>query len=85
MIQLTTPVENPVIRERLISYANKLFFVGSCFSLEVGSYMRQAGFRTEINPFGIMYNPLSIAGCIGQLLDPVPYQAEEKSGSTEKT
>ncbi len=77
MIQLTTPVENPVIRERLISYANKLFFVGSCFSLEVGSYMRQAGFRTEINPFGIMYNPLSIAGCIGRLLDPVPYQAEE--------
>lgn len=77
MIQLTTPVDNPVISEKLISYANRLFFIGSCFSLEVGSYMRQAGFRAEINPFGIMYNPLSIGRCIGRLLDATPYAADE--------
>ncbi|WP_373812398.1 GSCFA domain-containing protein [Porphyromonas loveana] len=77
MIQLTTPVDYPAPRQRIISYANRLFFMGSCFSVEVGEYMRQAGFRTEINPFGIVYNPLSIAQGVERLLDGTLYGAEE--------
>lgn len=44
-----------------IDHTNKLLFVGSCFAENTGSLFKSNFFETIINPFGVLYNPASIA------------------------
>ena len=44
-----------------ISYQKPLVFMGSCFSINIGSKLSQDKFQTLINPFGTLYNPHSIS------------------------
>ena len=44
-----------------ISHENKLLIVGSCFSENIGERLVDSGFDTRINPFGVMFNPISVA------------------------
>ena len=39
----------------------KVLLVGSCFADEIGEKMVRGGFDAMVNPFGTLYNPLSIA------------------------
>ena len=48
----------------------KVLLLGSCFSDEVGKRMQEWGLDACRNPFGALYNPLSILNAI-QLLDSV--------------
>ncbi len=43
-----------------ISYQHKLLFIGSCFTENIGSRLKDLAFQVEINPLGILFNPLSI-------------------------
>ena len=43
-----------------IGYEDKILMVGSCFSDEIGEQMRQRYLNVTCNPFGTLYNPLSI-------------------------
>lgn len=47
-----------------ISYDNKLFFIGSCFASEIGSKLCGSKFRVMINPFGTVYNPVSVCNTL---------------------
>ena len=38
----------------------QLLFVGSCFADSIGQRFKEEGFPTVINPFGVMYNPVSV-------------------------
>lgn len=38
----------------------EVLLVGSCFASEIGQHFRDEGFPTVVNPFGTMYNPVSI-------------------------
>ena len=44
-----------------IGYEDKILMVGSCFSDEIGKQMQQRYLNVTCNPFGTLYNPLSIA------------------------
>jgi len=44
-----------------IHHQNKIIMVGSCFAEHIGLMLEKSRFQVEINPFGIMYNPVSIA------------------------
>ena len=44
-----------------IDYSDGCFFIGSCFADSIGRYMVDIGFNTTSNPFGVLYNPVSIA------------------------
>lgn len=55
--------------EKKISYKSKLFLIGSCFTNEIGSHFKKGKIQTELNPFGVLYNPLSTADAIELLLD----------------
>ncbi len=44
-----------------IGYENKIFSIGSCFSQNIADKMQYLKFDVFTNPFGITYNPLSIA------------------------
>ena len=38
----------------------RILFVGSCFATHIGERFQAEKFRTKVNPFGVMYNPVSI-------------------------
>ena len=59
-----------------ITYRHNLFFIGSCFSDTIGATMKELLFPVCHNPFGVIYNPLSVARNLGLLL--------EKESFTEK-
>ncbi len=47
-----------------IGYEDKILLLGSCFSDEIGAQMKQRYMQVTCNPFGTLYNPLSIAQAI---------------------
>ena len=46
--------------KRKIHHSDAIFLIGSCFSDNIGSKLKKSLFLTEINPFGTVYNPISI-------------------------
>lgn len=50
-----------------ISYSDKILVLGSCFADNIGQKMVQAGFDVCVNPFGTLYNPLSILKALERL------------------
>ena len=52
-----------------ISYHDKNMLIGSCFAENIGNKFIEYKFQTDLNPFGILYNPESIAMSIRRLLE----------------
>ena len=75
MILQTNIKINPI--EQTLVYGDGLLFLGSCFADEVGSICRGLGFDALVNPFGVLYNPASIAQSVGRLDSGKPFAAEE--------
>jgi len=42
--------------------------IGSCFAENIGTYLQELCFPIMVNPFGIVYNPISIANSLNLLL-----------------
>ena len=64
-------------RERAIAYGDGLLFLGSCFADEVGNLCRGLGFNAMVNPFGVLYNPASIAQSVERLDSGKSFAIEE--------
>ena len=58
-MKLQTPVADTPCKVG-ISYNDKIMMLGSCFSDNIGRQLADFGFNVCINPFGTLYNPLSI-------------------------
>lgn len=43
--------------------------LGSCFADAIGTRLEEGGFRVERNPFGTLYNPLSLAEALERIVD----------------
>ena len=63
--------------EQTIRYGDGLLYLGSCFADEVGSICKGLGFNAMVNPFGVLYNPASIAQSVERLHSGKPFIAEE--------
>ena len=72
---------NPL--EQTIHYGDGLLFLGSCFADEVGGLCRGLGFNAMVNPFGVLYNPASIAQSVERLQSGRPFSQEEVIGVGE--
>ncbi|MEM7040452.1 MAG: GSCFA domain-containing protein, partial [Bacteroidota bacterium] len=44
-----------------ISHQSGVIAMGSCFAGLLGRYLQQYKFRTLVNPFGVIYNPVALA------------------------
>ncbi len=44
-------------------------FIGSCFTENVGNRMAELAYDVDINPFGILYNPVSVGNSLQIILD----------------
>jgi len=51
-----------------IGHRDQLLLIGSCFTEHIGSRLAERKFQTLVNPFGIVYNPVSMAQCLERLL-----------------
>ena len=51
--------------------------MGSCFAENVGGLLLENKFSCDVNPFGILYNPLSIAKALRQMLDGKVYTMDD--------
>ncbi|MBQ7062346.1 MAG: GSCFA domain-containing protein [Bacteroidales bacterium] len=67
-LKLTTPVA-AAPAGFAIEPSDAVLFVGSCFAENMGARMQRLQFRTLVNPFGILYNPLSMAEAMRRCLD----------------
>jgi hypothetical protein len=47
---------------------DKAFLLGSCFTEVIGSKLKQDKFGVFMNPQGIMFNPLSLASCLDNVI-----------------
>lgn len=55
-----------------LHHSDSLMMMGSCFSDNIGAKLRAAMMLVDINPFGTIYNPLSIASSLNRLIDNKP-------------
>lgn len=60
-----------------ISHKDKILLNGSCFSDNIGQKLETLLFDVKINPFGVVYNPLSILNGLGILLDGDSFTGED--------
>lgn len=59
MLKLQTPVTDQPCKVG-ISYEDRILMLGSCFSDNIGRQLADLGFDVCVNPFGTLYNPVSI-------------------------
>lgn len=81
-MEFTTKVETD--NEGLsISHHNKMVMLGSCFTDNIGAKLIGAGFECTVNPFGPLYNPVSVLNALDRR-DSEFYRWTQKSGCTEE-
>jgi len=51
------------------AYEHRTMLFGSCFAESIGKRLSGSLFRAEINPFGTLYNPASVAMAIERLIE----------------
>ena len=57
-----------------IGYEDKILMLGSCFSDEIGEQMKERYLNVTCNPFGTLYNPLSIAQALSIQFSDICFQ-----------
>ena len=63
---------NPRLR-----HSAKVLVMGSCFAEHIGERLARMKFRTLVNPYGVLYNPMSIATGLERLIERRPFELEE--------
>ncbi len=76
MLKLQTPVADEACKVG-ISYDDKIMMSGSCFTDNIGGQLKSYGFDVCINPFGTLYNPVSILNSIERLVSGEPFKEED--------
>ena len=76
MMKLQTPVADEPCKVG-ISYDDKIMMLGSCFTDNIGRQLVDYGFDVCVNPFGTLYNPVSILRSVERLISGTPFTAED--------
>ncbi len=76
MIKLQTPVADEPCKVG-ISYNDRIMMLGSCFSDNIGRQLADYGFDVCVNPFGTLYNPVSILRSVERLVSGKPFTAAD--------
>ncbi len=67
-MRFRTEISLQPLAER-IDHSAKIFALGSCFAESISERLQRAKFSVTTNPFGVLFNPLSIASAIERLSD----------------
>ena len=69
--------------QRKLTHSDKILMLGSCFTDEIGNKFAIHGFDTHRNPFGTIYNPVSLAHLITKAADKELFTSSEVIQSGE--
>ena len=75
-MKLQTPVADMPCKVG-ISYKDKIMMLGSCFSDNIGSRLKNYGFDVSVNPFGTLYNPASILSSVRRMLSGTRFSEDD--------
>ena len=67
-MRFRTEISLTPLAER-IDHSAKIFALGSCFAESISERLLRSKFSVATNPFGVLFNPLSIANAIERLSD----------------
>lgn len=67
-MSFTTEIQIPEFPWKM-NHSKSILFMGSCFTENVGQKFAEQKFQTDVNPFGVLYNPQSIANSLRLLID----------------
>lgn len=59
-----------------INHTHNISMIGSCFANNIGKMLIEDGFNVSINPFGILFNPISVSRAIRHIT--LEYQYKEQ-------
>ena len=59
------------------AYEHRTMLFGSCFAESIGKRLSGSLFRAEINPFGTLYNPASVAMAIERLIEGMTFTSDD--------
>lgn len=71
-----TLVELP-LREMEINHSDRLMLFGSCFAGNIGRMLVKNKFSCDVNPYGVLYNPLSILKALDEIRSCKKYSPDE--------
>ena len=60
-----------------LCHSDKVLVMGSCFAEHIGERLARMKFCTLANPYGVLYNPLSIVTGLERLIERRPFELEE--------
>ncbi|MCV9386214.1 GSCFA domain-containing protein [Reichenbachiella ulvae] len=63
-----------------MALGHKVLSIGSCFADRMGGYLQDYKFDALVNPFGVIFNPVSLIKLIDQKSDPEPDKFIERDG-----
>ena len=76
MIKLQTIVE--VGKSKIsVSLQDKVMVIGSCFADNIGNKMLHSGLNVYVNPFGTLYNPVSVCNSLQRLATCITFNEED--------
>ncbi|MDR1543372.1 MAG: GSCFA domain-containing protein [Prevotellaceae bacterium] len=74
-MQLSTPVN--IDSTLIINHKSRFLLLGSCFAENIGQRLKIFQFDGEVNPFGILFNPLSISTALKRLIEGSEFSENE--------
>lgn len=75
-MKLQTPVSDEKCLVE-ISYNDRILMLGSCFTDNIGRQLADFGFDVCVNPFGTLYNPMSVLNSLKRLRSAEPFVADD--------
>jgi len=60
-----------------IEHKHPLMFIGSCFAQNMGNAFAQAGFKCCVNPYGVVFNPVSVATSLRHIMENKTYTVDD--------
>ncbi|WP_310991366.1 GSCFA domain-containing protein [Aequorivita marina] len=63
--------------ENQIDYSSKTLLLGSCFSENIGAKFDYFKFQNIQNPFGVIFNPVSLEKLVIRAIENVPFSEED--------
>lgn len=66
-----------------ISHQDSLVIFGSCFSENIGAKLKENKFDVNVNPYGILFNPISVTKAIEECIDDKQYTESDLKENNE--
>jgi hypothetical protein len=60
-----------------IAYGDKLMLIGSCFTENIGAKFKTHLFELSENPYGILFNPVSVINTLTEIMEKRVYRADD--------